>query len=72
VAVLRPGTVPKELKAWLENLPRAAGGRVLAGSLFTVLFTDDGRVLVGAVSPAKLLEVASSPAAKATPGPPGK
>jgi outer membrane lipoprotein-sorting protein len=72
VAVLRPGKLPENVQTWLDNLPRAAGGRVLTGTLFSVLVTDDGRILIGAVSPAKLLEVASSPAANATPGTPGK
>jgi len=68
------GALPAELKAVLDKLPARAGGRVLNGSLFSVLVTDDGRVLIGAVSPARLAEVAASPeghpetAADAKPG----
>ena len=36
-------------------LPQASGawgtGRVLTGTLFTVVITDDGRIAVGAVTP---------------------
>ncbi len=39
---------------------RVDGGRVLQTSLVTVLFTDDGRVFAGAVTPDHLLDVASS------------
>jgi len=34
------------------------GGRVITSALFSVLVTDDGRVLVGAVPPETLLEIA--------------
>lgn len=45
----------------LETLTSAVdGGRVLSTSLVTVLFTDDGRVLAGAVPAERLVEVASS------------
>lgn len=44
--------------ALLEALPRTEGawgsGRVLAGTLFSVLLTDDGRIAVGAVPPEAL------------------
>jgi len=47
---------------FLERLPRVSGdwgsGRLLSGRLFSVLLTDDGRVLAGAVAPEKLYEVA--------------
>ena len=36
------------------------GGRVLQTSLITVLITDDGRVLAGAVPAARLVEVAQT------------
>jgi hypothetical protein len=39
-------------------LPRASGtwgsGRLLEGTLFSALVTDDGRVAVGAVAPERL------------------
>lgn len=37
-----------------------AGGRVLKTALLSVLFTDDGRTLVGAVAPERLQQVAGS------------
>jgi len=46
----------------IDALPKVSGawgsGRLLAGSLFSVLLTDDGKVLVGAVAPEKLYEAA--------------
>ena len=36
------------------------GGRILQTSLVTVLFTDDGRVLAGAVTADHLLDAAAS------------
>jgi outer membrane lipoprotein-sorting protein len=54
--------------ALLDRLPKVNGawgsGRLLAGNLFSALLTDDGRLLVGAVSPATLYQVAGSAAAK--------
>jgi outer membrane lipoprotein-sorting protein len=51
----------------LESLPRVSGqwgsGRLLTGRLFSVLLTDDGRVLAGAVRPDRLYQVAADPAA---------
>jgi hypothetical protein len=45
--------------AMLEALPRQSGdwgsGRVLAGTLFSAILTDDGRVAVGAVAPETLM-----------------
>jgi hypothetical protein len=35
-------------------------GRVLTSALVSVLFTDDGRVLIGSVDPAELVKVAAS------------
>ena len=47
----------------LESLPKVSGswgsGRLLSSALFSALVTDDGRVLVGAVAPEKLYEVAA-------------
>jgi hypothetical protein len=44
-----------QLSAILSNLPEVHGtwgsGRLLEGTLFTVVLTDDGRVAVGAVGP---------------------
>jgi outer membrane lipoprotein-sorting protein len=48
----------------LGDLPKVSGawgsGRVLESKLFTALLTDDGRALVGAVTPQRLFEVAGS------------
>jgi len=71
----RPAVRAPELRVLHSPTPGISTARNLGAAAArhdTVLFTDDGRILVGAVSPAKLLEVASSPAAKATPGQPGK
>jgi outer membrane lipoprotein-sorting protein len=54
-----------EAQSFLNQLPKGAnGGRVLTSKLFSVLLTDDGRILVGAVSPERLTQVAASPAAQ--------
>ena len=51
----------------LNALPPVSGawgsGHVLSSKLFSVLITDDGRVLVGAVGPQRLQEAAADPAA---------
>ncbi|WP_432836983.1 LolA family protein [Dactylosporangium sp. CA-092794] len=47
----------------LGQLPLGNGGRTFNSKLFNVLFTDDGRVLIGSVTPDKLAQVASDPAA---------
>jgi outer membrane lipoprotein-sorting protein len=53
---------PTGLGGLLGNLPRVSGtwgsGRLLSGKLFSVLLTDDGRLLAGAVSPQRLFEAA--------------
>lgn len=53
-----------ELGAVVQSLPKVEGawgtGRLLKGSLFSVLFADDGRVLAGAVTPQRLYAVAGS------------
>lgn len=55
-----PGTDAAQGAALLQQLTRAVdGGRVLETALLTVLFTDDGRVLAGAVTAEHLLAVAS-------------
>jgi outer membrane lipoprotein-sorting protein len=52
----------------LGALPRVSGswgsGRLLRSSLFTVLITDDGRVLVGAVTADRLYQVAATAQAR--------
>ena len=39
------------LQRIVASLPKVQGGRLLRSSLFSVLFTDDGRVVAGAVAP---------------------
>ncbi len=60
----RSGDQLGELGQVLNALPKVSGswgsGRILKGSLFSVLVTDDGRVLAGAVSPDRLYSVAGS------------
>jgi outer membrane lipoprotein-sorting protein len=49
-----------EASAMLQALTESVeGGRILSTSLVTVLLTDDGRVLAGAVTPERLLAAAS-------------
>jgi outer membrane lipoprotein-sorting protein len=54
--------------ALLNQLPKVDGswgsGRLLTSKLFSALLTDDGRLLIGAVSPATLYEAAGSAAAQ--------
>ncbi len=56
------GDVAGQLDAVVGTLPKVSGtwgsGRLLTSALFSALITDDGRVLVGAVSPEKLYEAA--------------
>jgi hypothetical protein len=56
-----------QLDAILGALPRVSGawgsGRLLQARLFSALITDDGRVLVGAVTGQQLLVAAADPAA---------
>ena len=50
-----------EASEMLDSLTQAVdGGRMLTTSLVTVLFTDDGRVLAGAVTPERLLDAAAT------------
>ncbi len=50
-----------DASAMLDTLTqRVDGGRLLPTSLVTVLFTDDGRVLAGAVTAEHLLDAAAS------------
>jgi outer membrane lipoprotein-sorting protein len=59
---------PNEIAGMLQILPEVSGswgsGRLLSGKLFSVLLTEDGRVLAGLVSPERLYQVAADPAAK--------
>ncbi|MEU8298560.1 sigma-E factor regulatory protein RseB domain-containing protein [Micromonospora sp. NPDC048909] len=56
------GPAGAELGGVLNSLPAVNGdwgsGRLLTGKLFSVLLTDDGRVLAGAVTPERLYQVA--------------
>jgi len=56
------GAEAAQVQGLLDALPKVSGawgsGRLLAGSLFSVLITDDGTVLAGAVAPEKLYEAA--------------
>ncbi|WBB70145.1 sigma-E factor regulatory protein RseB domain-containing protein [Micromonospora sp. WMMD812] len=56
------GPAGGEFAGALGSLPAVRGdwgsGRLLTGKLFSVLLTDDGRVLAGAVTPERLYEVA--------------
>jgi len=55
------------IESLLTTLPQVHGafgaGRLLESHLFSVLLTDDGRVLAGAVKPDRLIAAASDPAA---------
>ncbi|GAB2565665.1 hypothetical protein Aab01nite_47200 [Paractinoplanes abujensis] len=57
------GEKPAQVEGLLGALPEASGswgkGRIFAGSLFSVLLTDDGRVFAGAVAPETLYEAAA-------------
>jgi outer membrane lipoprotein-sorting protein len=55
---LTPEMFPSVSGAW-------GSGHLLSGRLFSVLFTDDGRVLAGAVRPDRLYQAAVDPAAAA-------
>jgi hypothetical protein len=52
-----------QAQSLLNQLPKVSGswgsGRLLSGKLFSVLLTDDGRMLGGLVSPERLYEVAA-------------
>jgi outer membrane lipoprotein-sorting protein len=57
------GSANSQVTAALNMLPKASGswgsGHVFAGSLFSVLITDDGRVFAGAVAPETLYQAAA-------------
>jgi outer membrane lipoprotein-sorting protein len=54
------GSEPGELEGFLSQLPRVSGdwgsGRLLAGTAFSAVLTDDGRLAIGAVRPEKLYQ----------------
>jgi hypothetical protein len=56
-----------QLQTLVATLPRVSGawgsGRVLEGTLFSVVLTDDGRAALGAVAPEALYAALSAPAA---------
>jgi outer membrane lipoprotein-sorting protein len=52
------------LNGLLQSLPKAGNGTALKTNLFSVLLTSDGRILVGSVSPEKLAQIATQPAAQ--------
>lgn len=64
------GQLPSSLNSLITSLPYVKGafgdGRLLRGTLFTMLVTADGRLLIGAVDDTHLLAAADSPAAKLT------
>ncbi|MFP5283232.1 MAG: hypothetical protein ACLGIF_07260, partial [Actinomycetes bacterium] len=62
VVVSEPGTERPtgELGQVLNSLPRVSGdwgsGRLLAGTAFTVVVADDGRIAAGSVKPERVYE----------------
>jgi outer membrane lipoprotein-sorting protein len=56
----KPGKDTSTMGALLTKLPKVSGtwgsGRLLQGTLFSVLLTDDGHVVAGAVPPAQLYD----------------
>jgi outer membrane lipoprotein-sorting protein len=62
VSVAAAGSLSKvsQSSEFAELTTATAGGRLLHTSLFNVLFTTDGRIVVGSVSVARLEEVASA------------
>ena len=59
---------PGGLTGMLAAMPKVSGawgsGSLLTSRLFSVLVTDDGRILVGAVGPERLYQAAADPAAQ--------
>ena len=57
------GSENQQVDGMLQMLPKVSGtwgtGHQFAGTLFTVLVTDDGRVFAGAVTPQRLYEAAA-------------
>jgi outer membrane lipoprotein-sorting protein len=58
------GALPDQLRQVVDALPKVSGswgsGRLLSGSLFSAVLTDDGRVAVGAVPPELLYQALGS------------
>jgi outer membrane lipoprotein-sorting protein len=52
----------KKVQDAIGQLQAGNGGRTFNSKLVSVLFTDDGRVLIGSVTPDKLAQVAADPA----------
>ena len=54
------GSAPDQLQGFLSQLPRVSGdwgsGRLLSGTAFSAVLTDDGRIAIGAVRPEKLYQ----------------
>jgi outer membrane lipoprotein-sorting protein len=63
----KPDDTGPSLESFLKTLPAVHGawgsGHLVESRLFTVLLTDDGRVLIGSVSPDRLTAAAADPAA---------
>jgi outer membrane lipoprotein-sorting protein len=61
-------STPNTLDTFLKSLPQVHGswgsGRLLQSRLFSVLITDDGRILAGAVAGDRLESAAADPAAQ--------
>jgi outer membrane lipoprotein-sorting protein len=53
-----------QAKSLLDSLTAVGGGKVFKSTLFTAMVTDDGRILVGSVTPERLAQVANDPAAQ--------
>jgi len=53
----------KKAQDAIAQLPVGNGGHTFNSKLFSVLITDDGRVLIGSVTPERLAQVAADPAA---------
>ncbi|MFG2044317.1 outer membrane lipoprotein carrier protein LolA [Dactylosporangium sp. NPDC048998] len=53
----------KKAQDAIAQLPQGSGGRTFNSKLVSVLFTGDGRVLIGSVTPERLTQVAADPAA---------
>jgi hypothetical protein len=57
--------VPAEMQGLIRSLPAISGswgsGRVLEGTLFSMVIADDGRVAVGAVPPKRVGAALATP-----------
>jgi len=54
------GSESPDMRGFLGQLPRVSGdwgkGRLLSGTAFSAVLTDDGRLAIGAVRPEKLYQ----------------